>query len=325
MSETPMTTAPFAPGSISLRLYPHNDLDAVGISSSLIEQASLGLALGFDGVMVSEHHGGFAGYLCNPIQTAGFMLAAAPRGWVAPSPVLLPLRPAALVAEEIAWMEARFPGRVGLGVGAGALELDFTAMDLELADAIPRFKRDLPRVVSMLRGEDLGELAGDKAFQRCVDNPVPVLSAAVSPTAARRAARLGAGILLEAMSSPERQRELCNAFDDAGGTQPKVLIRRVWLGELPAVAIEAQRKIYESYSSGTAMKHWQDDQTISSNDPAEVAERLVASLEEVGGDALNLRVHLPGIDEAAARAQIARLGEELVPALRARLASRTNN
>jgi hypothetical protein len=127
------------------------------------------------------------------------------------------------------------------------------------------------------------------------------------------------------MSSPERQRELCKAFDDAGGTQPKVLIRRVWLGELPAVAIEAQRKIYESYSSGTAMKHWQDDQTISSNDPAEVAERLVASLEEVGGDALNLRVHLPGIDEAAARAQIARLGEELVPALRARLASRTNN
>jgi alkanesulfonate monooxygenase SsuD/methylene tetrahydromethanopterin reductase-like flavin-dependent oxidoreductase (luciferase family) len=317
--------APFARDSVSLRLYPHNDLDALAISSALVEQSSLGLSLGFDGVMVSEHHGGFAGYLCNPIQTAGFMLAAAPRGWVAPSPVLLPLRAAALVAEEIAWMEARFPGRVGLGLASGALELDFVAMDLELDDAVPRFKRDLPRVVAMLRGEDLGLLEGDKAFQRCQEHPVPVLSAAVSPTAARRAARVGAGILLEAMSTVERHRELCDAFDATGGTQPKVLIRRVWLGELPAAAVEQQRKVYESYSSGDAMKHWADDQTVNSNDPAEIAERLVDVLDAVNADALNIRVHLPGIDEPAARAQIARLGEELLPLLRARLDGRTSS
>jgi alkanesulfonate monooxygenase SsuD/methylene tetrahydromethanopterin reductase-like flavin-dependent oxidoreductase (luciferase family) len=309
-------TEPFAPGSISLRLYPHNDLPATEISSSLCEHAALGLRSGFDGVMVSEHHGGFAGYLPNPIQTAGFMLAAAPTGWVAPSPVLLPLRPAALVAEEIAWMDARFPGRVGLGVAAGALELDFSVMDRSLDDAVPHFKRDLPRVVAMLRGEDLGDLGGDKALALRRERPIPVLSAAVSPTAARRAARVGAGILLEAMSTTERHRELCEAFDAAGGTMPKVLIRRVWLGELPAAAIEAQRRVYESYSSGEAQRHWQDDQTICSNDPSEIAQRLAAVLDEVGGDALNLRVHLPGIDEPAAREQIARLGEEVVPLLR---------
>jgi alkanesulfonate monooxygenase SsuD/methylene tetrahydromethanopterin reductase-like flavin-dependent oxidoreductase (luciferase family) len=319
-----MTSAPFARDSVSLRLYPHNELDAIDISSTIVEQAALALRLGFDGVMVSEHHGGFAGYLCNPIQTAGFMLAASDRGWVAPSPVLLPLRPAALVAEEIAWMEARFPGRVGLGLAAGALPLDFDVMDLSLDDAIPRFKRDLPRVVAMLRGEDLGDLRGDKALIRCAEHPIPVLSAAVSPTAARRAARVGAGIILEAMSTVARQRELCDAFDASGGTQPKVLIRRVWLGELPAAAVEAQRKVYESYSSGDAMKHWADDQTVNSNDPSEVADRLVSVLDAVNADALNLRVHLPGIDATSAREQIARLGEEVLPLLRTRLAGRTN-
>ena len=51
------------------------------------------------------------------------------RGWAAAAPVLLPLRPVAMLAEEVAWLDARFPGRVGLGVGPGSLALDFDAMD----------------------------------------------------------------------------------------------------------------------------------------------------------------------------------------------------
>src|SRR6185295_635815 len=129
-----------------LRCYPHLDLGAPGIVAELRTQAVLAAEHGFDGIMTSEHHGGFAGYLPNPIQTAGFLLDATDALWVAPAPVLLPLRPAALVAEEVAWLAARHPGRVGLGVAAGALPLDFTVMDLDVADAVPRFKADLPRV-----------------------------------------------------------------------------------------------------------------------------------------------------------------------------------
>jgi alkanesulfonate monooxygenase SsuD/methylene tetrahydromethanopterin reductase-like flavin-dependent oxidoreductase (luciferase family) len=195
-------------------------------------------------------------------------------------------------------------------------------MDLRLEDAVPLFKRDLPRVVAMLRGEDLGDLAGDKALAVRRERPIPVLSAAVSPTAARRAARLGAGILLEAMSTVARHRELCEEFDAVGGTMPKVLIRRVWLGDLPSAAIEAQRRVYESYSSDEARRHWQDDQTVSSTDPSEIAESLATVLDDVGADSLNLRVHLPGIDEPAARAQIERLAQEVVPLLRTHLSRR---
>src|SRR3954465_13920006 len=112
---------PFAPGSVSLRLYPHGDLPATRIVDVLREQAAASAAIGFDGVMTSEHHGGFAGYLPNPLQVAGWLLEAMPSGWAAPCPLLLPLRPPALVAEEVAWLAARFPGRVGVGLAAGAL------------------------------------------------------------------------------------------------------------------------------------------------------------------------------------------------------------
>ena len=79
--------------------------------------------------MTSEHHGGFPGYLPNPLQMAAFILDESPLGWAAACPLLLPLRPTAMVAEEVAWLAARHPGRVGLGVAAGALPLDFEAMD----------------------------------------------------------------------------------------------------------------------------------------------------------------------------------------------------
>ena len=70
---------PFAPGSISLRLYPHGDLPALRIVEVLREQAAAAAHHGFDGVMTSEHHGGFAGYLPNPLQVAGWLLEARPR------------------------------------------------------------------------------------------------------------------------------------------------------------------------------------------------------------------------------------------------------
>ena len=62
---------PFAPGSVSLRLYPHLDLpSAAAIVDEVRAQAALASASGFEGVMTSEHHGGFAGYLPNPLQVA---------------------------------------------------------------------------------------------------------------------------------------------------------------------------------------------------------------------------------------------------------------
>ena len=124
---------------------------------------------------------------------------------------------------------------------------------------------------------------------------------------------------MEGMSTPERLTAFCSAFDEAGGTGTKMLIRRVWLGQVQAEVVDRQRKVYESYSSSD--RPFADDQTVADDDPLSMAERLAELTRQVGADALNLRVHLPGFTPEQIRQQIERLAAEVVPELRRRLAA----
>ena len=306
------STAPFARGSVSFRLYPHNDLAAPAIVEELRAQAALAAEHGFDGVMTSEHHGGFHGYLPNPLQTAGWCLGAMVKGWAAPSPLLLPLRPTALVVEEVAWLAARFPGRVGLGVASGALPADFELMGVSMDGLAARFGDALEQVAGALSGHDPRGLADDAAVKACAEHPVPVVSAAMGFTAVRRAARLGVGILFDSLSTPERCRELTDAYRDAGGAGSCIMIRRAWIGDPPRENLDAQLKVYAGYSSRAAKAHWGGDELITHAEAAAVADALAETAQRAGVDALNLRVHVPGVEPAAARQQIVLLGAKVV-------------
>ncbi len=311
----PTAGSVFSPGSVSLRLYPHNELRPSEVVAQLCGQAALAETAGFAGIMLSEHHGGFPGYLPNPLQTAGFILEDCPHLWAAACPILLPLRPTALVAEEVAWLAARHPGRVGLGVAAGSLPSDFEVMGVPASTSATSFKAGLPRIVDLLRGRGLGPLGQDPALRAGAAAPVPVLSAAMSPAAARRAARCGAGILMEGMSAPRSLARLTAAYHEAGGSATTVLVRRVWLGDLPSELVDRQRKVYDTYAArGPAT--FGEDQTVTATDPARLARLLEVAARESGADALNLRVHLPGASPPAVRDQIARLGREVLPLLR---------
>jgi alkanesulfonate monooxygenase SsuD/methylene tetrahydromethanopterin reductase-like flavin-dependent oxidoreductase (luciferase family) len=301
---------------VSFRLYPHNDLPAPTIVEELRAQAALAAEHGFDGVMTSEHHGGFHGYLPNPLQAASWCLGAMVKGWAAPSPLLLPLRPTALVIEEVAWLAARFPGRVGLGVASGALPADFELMGLSMDGLATRFGDALEQVAGALDGRDPRGLADDAAVKACAEHPVPVVSAAMGFTAVRRAARLGVGILFDSLSTPERCRELTDAYRDAGGTGSCIMIRRAWIGEPPRENLDAQLKVYAGYSSRAAQMHWGGDELITHHEAAAVGDALADAAQRAGVDALNLRVHVPGVDPAAARKQIVLLGAKVVGTVR---------
>jgi alkanesulfonate monooxygenase SsuD/methylene tetrahydromethanopterin reductase-like flavin-dependent oxidoreductase (luciferase family) len=307
---TDASLVPFAPGSVSLRIYLHDDQPAPEIVRLQRAQARRAAEVGFDGVMVAEHHGGFPGYIPNPMQVAGWMLEAMPKGWVAPAPVLLPLRPWALVAEEIAWLNARFPGRVGLGTGAGSLQADFDIVELPKDGYIERYHHALANIAAALRGEAEGQFGKDQAILSCRDNPVPLVTASTTPRGVRAAARHGAGLLFESMTAPERLRELGQRYRDAGGEGPIILIRRVWVGEGTFQRQERQMGVYRSYAGGSSMQHWQGDQLIN-GDADEVAGRLADAAREVGADALNLRVQVPGVTPGEMVGQIEALGPAL--------------
>jgi alkanesulfonate monooxygenase SsuD/methylene tetrahydromethanopterin reductase-like flavin-dependent oxidoreductase (luciferase family) len=300
----------FGSGSVSLRLYPHGELPAEQIVATFRRQAALAAAAGFDGVMTSEHHGGFAGYLPNPIQAAGWALDEMRSGWAAPCPLLLPLRPTALVVEEVAWLAARHPGRVGAGVAAGSLQSDFDLMGVSKDGLTGRFADALQVLSRALRGEATGELAGDQAVRRCRDHPVPVLSAAMSGAAVRRAADNDVGLLFDSLTDLARCRELIDRYHEQGGTQPVVLIRRAWVGDAPTAAHRDQVDVYAGYATTSAQSHW-DPAAVIAGDVAGLAERLREALEVTGADALNLRVHVPGVEPATVDAQIAALAEVL--------------
>ncbi len=307
---------PFARGSVSLRIYPHLDLAAPRIVEELRAQASLAVACGFDGVMTSEHHGGFAGYLPNPLQAAGFALDAMPTGWAAPCPLLLLLRPTALVIEETAWLAARHPGRVGLGVAAGALPADFEIMDTTMDDLTARYSHALETVARVLGGGDAGPLAGDPAIAHLHEHPVPILSAAGSLTAARRAAAVGVGLMFDSLTTPARCRGLVDTYRNAGGAGPCVLIRRAWVGEPPSEQGAEQLARYRAYAPDGATAHWGAAEMAAAASGPEVADRLVDAATVAGVDALNLRVHVPGVAPARVRAQIESLGAEVISRIR---------
>ena len=124
---------------------------------------------------------------------------------------------------------------------------------------------------------------------------------------------------MEGMSAPERLARLTAAFDEAGGTGSKVLIRRVWLGRVRAELVEDQRAVYESYAPDAGA--FGEDQTVASDEPGELVERLAAVTREVGADALNLRVQLPGMEPEQVREQIERIGTTVVAPLQKLLAS----
>ena len=308
MSQWAVDSAPpLSAGSISLRLYPHTGLGADAVVDELRAQGALAAGAGFDGVMTSEHHGGFAGYMPNPLQAAGWLLDAMPTGWAAACPLLLTLRPPALVAEEVAWLAARYPDRVGLGMAAGSLVADFDIMGLTKENLTRRFADGLALVAGALGGGDAGALASDPAVDRCRAHPVPMASAAMSVAAVRRAAALDMGIVFDSLSSPERVRLLVDAYRRAGGERACILIRRAWVGPAPTDEMARQLDVYRGYADAGAQAHWTADELVAGHDAETVAVGLFEAMTRAGADACNLRVHAPGISPDQVRTQIASL------------------
>ncbi len=272
---------------------------------------------GFDGFLISEHHAGLPGYIPNPLQFLGWALGETRHAWGAPCPLLLPLRPTGIVAEEAAWLAVRFPTRVGIGVALGAAPADFEIAGVPFAERSPRYRTALGQLVRALSGAAVGALADDGAVRRCRDNPIPVVSATTTKLGVRLAATAGAGIMLDGLSPLSWSVALADAYRDAGGHGPIVLSRRAWLGEAPSSAAAADVQRYQSFTPGaTHQRITADDSMVVHRNAGELAALLTAARDATHADCLSLRLNLPGIGPAAVRDQIVRIAAEVLPRLR---------
>jgi len=317
--------APLAPGSVSLRIYPL-DLPPPDVVTEIRHEARLAEQAGFDGCMFSEHHGGFPNYLPNPLLAATWALDATERLWAAPCPMLLSLRPVAQVVEDVAWTYHRYPGRIGLGVAAGAIRTDFDLSGVPYEELFPRFRSALAALTEAFGGHAEGALARDPAVAALAPGAVPIVAAVQTARTAARAGRLGAGILYDSLQGVDVLADASAAHAASGGRGARILIRRVWIGTLPAAAAEAQMTRYR----GAAVQRpgrsnptggWAaDGGPIVAAPGAEAAEQLVDTMTRSGSHAVNIRVFLAGLTAAEVCDQIVRHGEETVPRLRNLLA-----
>lgn len=313
---------PYRRGSVSLGLYLHPTLPAAGVVQELLHHARLAESAGFDGLSIPEHHGG--GHTCppHPVQFAGWMLQATERVWVAPIPTLITLRPANLFVEEVAWLNAAFPGRVAAGVAAGYAEQDFEIAGSDIKTRNQRFGEALPVVVRSLAGHATGLLADDPAVRDLGVHPVQVIATAGGPKTAARAAAAGAGIIIGSYTDVDASRALFDAYRAAGGTGPCVLPRRVWVGE-PGRRLEALAEMY--WKMGAEKTHSvfvsENVNFIASTNPSEIADELARYYFGTGATALSLRFFHPGVTPEQIREQIQLFGTQVLPLLRERLES----
>ncbi|MCG9478198.1 MAG: LLM class flavin-dependent oxidoreductase [Actinomycetia bacterium] len=143
--------------------------------------------LGAASVWFSEHHLFADGYLPQPLTFAAAAAARTSRVRIGTAVLVAALRPAALVAEEAAVIDQISGGRLELGIGAG-----YSVPEYELygADITKRYGLTDAAVAEIRRLLDEGIVTPPAA-----QNPFPIWLGYQGPQGAKRAGRLGVGLL----------------------------------------------------------------------------------------------------------------------------------
>lgn len=141
--------------------------------------------LGADAVWFTEHHGTDDGYLPQPLTFAAAAAARTSRLRIGTAVLLAALRHPRHVAEEAAVVDLISAGRLELGVGAGFVEAEYAA-----------FGQDLARRYRLTDGA-VGEITRllTQVSPAPVQQPLPVWLGYQGPQGARRAGRMGTGLL----------------------------------------------------------------------------------------------------------------------------------
>jgi alkanesulfonate monooxygenase SsuD/methylene tetrahydromethanopterin reductase-like flavin-dependent oxidoreductase (luciferase family) len=149
-----------------------------------IEEAE---AKGIDSIWVTEHHFFDDGYLPQPLTMAAAIAARTRRVRIGTAVLLAPLRPAVQIAEEAAIVDLISNGRLDLGLGAGYVRPEFEAYGADLAT---RFETCDARIAEVRRLLEEGGVTPPP-----IQRPFPLWAGYMGPIGARRAGRLGVGLL----------------------------------------------------------------------------------------------------------------------------------
>lgn len=169
-----------------LRNPPAWEQDPARLYGFTLEMCEEAERLGADSVWVTEHHLFDDGYLPQPLTMAAAMAARTRRVRIGTAVVLAPLHHPVHLAEQAAVVDNLSGGRLELGLGAGYSRPEFDLFDADI---------DHRYTTTDQRCRDLRMLWAERVRPRPIQVDLPIWMGYAGPQGARRAGRLGAGLL----------------------------------------------------------------------------------------------------------------------------------
>ena len=311
---------------------------------------------GFDAFWVSEHHGFADSYLPSPLTLLAAIAAGTQRIRLATGVVVAPFAHPVHLAEDAAVVDQLSGGRLLLGLGLGYAEHEYRAFGVNraargavLADLVG-FLRTAWRGVEFDWDGPCWRGTGLRVTPVPIQHPLPIWLGGYADTAVRRAARVGDGYLLGRADDHivAAVHELLAAERDpadAGFTFGLNVLTA--FADDPAdsgaarTGLAYQQSAYEAVQVGgiahagrvaTATAPILAD-TVEpylhiSGEPAGIVTQLVGKLAPISDWAnvhVVIRALFPEPDLARQLARVERLGQQVLPAIRAALAQRAGD
>ncbi len=153
----------------------------------LVELAAHADELGADCIWLTEHHGFDDGYLTQPLVLAAAIAARTRRARIGTAVTLAPIRHPRHLAEEAVVVDLLSDGRLELGIGAGYVPSEFEMFGADIASRFTDLDAMFAELRNLFDGPDLTPAP--------VQERLPIWLGYQQPVGARKAGRVGAGLL----------------------------------------------------------------------------------------------------------------------------------
>jgi alkanesulfonate monooxygenase SsuD/methylene tetrahydromethanopterin reductase-like flavin-dependent oxidoreductase (luciferase family) len=294
---------------------------------------------GFDGVWIAEHHFISYGVCPSALAFAAHLLGRTERIRVGTAACILSNRHPVALAEEAVLLDEVSGSRFDLGVARGGPWIDLDVFGTGLDRYQHGFPEGLDLLLAWLSGADTVRTDGPLfRFPPVSVVPVPrrrvpVWVAATSPPTVALAAARGLPLLLGMHATDEDKRHLLDGYRRDAGPDPTHASTHVaYVADTPGEARDALRAAMPGWLATTAQYTRVDGAAGPARDPHAYLEhllqihpvgppdlcvqRLTRTMTATGVRRLLLMVEGVGHPDRA-EASIARLGAEVIPALRA--------
>ncbi len=163
--------------------------------AAALDQAAWADVVGFDALMLNEHHASPDGYLPSPVVLASAMAARTRRIRLWISALVLPLHDPVRVAEDVAVLDLVSGGRVVLVVAAGYREAEFALFGADFSRRAALVEEGVAVLTRAWSGVSFPHRGTEvRVLPRPLQRPrIPIVLGGSSPGSARRAARVADG------------------------------------------------------------------------------------------------------------------------------------